>query len=337
MPNRILILSQPVINIGEAFVKKGAKMLLEDVFPEAEIVESSSYSSRLSRWAVGEGSRMRNVVSQGDLVEADIAVVVGCVLWPGAIAEFEQTIRHLSDSGVPVVALGVGGKNYADEAISDTKPRLEDIDALITRDSNAYDAYSDAFELAYDGIDCAFFLNDWYTPVDSNRTFTAVTCDAVEEPELAGENVIRPHHQPATLLHQASTPESVVKLLQRPRQRLPSRISNRIPGLKEWHFNKDVYQELRAGDLFVSEDPREYLFIYANAERVHTDRVHATIPSLVYHTPVKFYRKESPRAALFDGVVDEDGNGFYTLDNEAIENNREEQKEKVAEIFSWVS
>lgn len=71
--------------------------------------------------------------------------------------------------------------------------------------------------------------------------------------------------------------------------------------------------------MFVSDSPFEYLTLYANADKVYTDMVHATIPSLVYETPVKYYQIDDRRNA-FESLdyIYTDEFGFMTIDKRLL-------------------
>ena len=55
----------------------------------------------------------------------------------------------------------------------------------------------------------------------------------------------------------------------------------------------------------MSDCINDYLFLYANAKEVHTDRVHACVAALAYGNPAKLYYR-TRRAYLFRKVVDGD-------------------------------
>jgi len=54
-------------------------------------------------------------------------------------------------------------------------------------------------------------------------------------------------------------------------------------------------------NVFVSDLVTDYLFLYANADVVRSDRIHACLPALTYGNRAQFYF-DTPRANLFDRV-----------------------------------
>lgn len=53
----------------------------------------------------------------------------------------------------------------------------------------------------------------------------------------------------------------------------------------QYQYRKEYGNET----IMISDTPYDYLTLYANANHVYTDLVHATIVSLMYGTPVKYW------------------------------------------------
>ena len=58
-------------------------------------------------------------------------------------------------------------------------------------------------------------------------------------------------------------------------------------------------------NILISDCLEDYLFLYSNAKEVHSDKVHACVAAFAYGTPARLYY-DTPRAKLFDKVIDED-------------------------------
>lgn len=91
-----------------------------------------------------------------------------------------------------------------------------------------------------------------------------------------------------------------------------------------WHFQYTLDESktryLSKNNLFVSDSPYEYLTLYANADKVYTDMVHATITSLVYGTPVKYYRIDNRRNAFESlSYIHKDEDGFLYVDKKLLD------------------
>lgn len=95
---------------------------------------------------------------------------------------------------------------------------------------------------------------------------------------------------------------------------------------------KTAYDELKRGNLYVSDNIRDYLFMYSNANEVHADRIHACVPALVYGGKIKFYY-DTPRGRLFDGLVTQTNEGFEIIDGDALNQQKEELVQRTTNLF----
>lgn len=163
MPPRILLLKPQIVNIGNGFIAKGARAIIKEALPNAEIIESSAFSYYLSDVAVkngGDESIRRNTVGIGEFVDIDAAVLPGCVLYPQPLRRHLPLFKSLEENSTPVFIIGGGGNDYKLETQNAVIALLEEggVKGLITRDSSAYDAYANTVPDTYEGIDCAFLL-----------------------------------------------------------------------------------------------------------------------------------------------------------------------------------
>lgn len=299
---RILLLRTWVTNIGNGFIDKGARTLIEQAFPDAKIVESSGHPqstaiqqsdlllNRVGKYLPDQildtsagGSYQDRAVSVANFVDADIAVLPGCVLNDTGFDPYEPLLHSLSERGIPIYILGGGGGDYepGTRRLVNRVLQETDIRGLITRDSDAYECYNESVEYSYDGLDCAFWINDWHQPVRADREFEMLTFDKIDEPELplqSSESVVRTDHFP----------------FERPHGTLRQKTKRRL-------LQIEFFQQDRT---MVSDLLTDYLFFYANAAVTHSDRIHACVPTLVYGNEAQFWF-ETPRAALFEKVLDD--------------------------------
>ena len=327
MSYRILLLKPQLVNIGNGMIAKGAKALLERAFPESEIIESSAYPYFMSDIAVengGDEGLLNNTVGVGDYVDIDAAILPGCVLYPHPLRRHLPLFQRLNESSTPIFVVGAGGNDYEPDTQRAVSDLLEDagISGLITRDEPAYEAYSDVVPEAYSGMDCAFFIDEWYEPPEADRDFVTATFDKVEEPDFNDESrIVRPHHAPFDLLRDVYEGDGVVGSVLNAGRKFTS--DNEL---------ETAYDELRKNNLFVSDNIRDYVFFYANASEVHADRIHACVPGLMYGNKIKFYY-ETPRARLFDGMVDETDDGFEVIDEQILQEKKEKQTAWLSSLF----
>ncbi|AGB38772.1 polysaccharide pyruvyl transferase family protein [Natronococcus occultus] len=336
---KVVLLRTWLTNIGNGFIDKGARQIIEKALPNAEIVEVSGYpnyaaeqlNDGLSAGAPsivtntyhtlrnifdGEVDPKERMVNVSEFVDADVAVFPGCTLYPGALDLYENTLRELSNRGMKIVFLGAGGGNYLPETQRYVKSVLKDLDApiLITRDTTSHDIYSDLFAYSYNGIDCAFFIDEWYQPPDANRDFVVSTFDKSKEPDYIQQNyqtIIRPEHNPLGHSH--------------PFYGIPRRIVDRIR-------SPPVYNR---ENIFVSDTLEDYLFWFKNANITHSDRIHSCVPTLVYGNQAQFYY-DSPRGDLFENApLDGDiRNELVSVKKGDLEELKSEQVNKMEEFIS---
>ena len=320
-------------NIGNGFIDKGARALIQSALPDANIIEVSGYpnlvatrrktptlptdfgrrfSNNLQQNLSGSGGVQQNPLNIAELTDVDLAVLPGCTLYEHVLEPYRPVLERLHENDVPLILLGSGGGDYNPDTRKYVEEQLNYMEpaALITRDSTAFQHYAHLAEIAHDGIDCAFFIDEWHTPPKSTKPVTALTFDKIPEPSMkfdSEKQVFRPCH----------TPHGITIPFDRPLRRL-----------NQYRNTRNPFQD---NDRFVSDILTDYLFIYGNAEQTHSDRIHACVPALVYGNEAQFYY-ETPRAKLFDRVLDEDiQSSTVSLDKSKLEDMKKSQVEAFRE------
>lgn len=336
---RILLLKTWLINMGNGFIDKGAKIAIERAVPNAEVVEVGGYpnliadslagrrfpillrrmnrhSGTSSRQFRGKYWRLPQMMDISRLVDADVAVLSGCVLG-GTIRPYMRTLLELKKRNIPLILLGAGGMDYGPGTQDYVKKLFDQLQpsALLTRDLNAYEHYSHIVDFSYSGIDCAFFINDWYAPPPAREPFVVFVFDAAKEPQIdtGGLKVVRTSHIPFEGLFQGLT-QHFLQL-----------------GLR---YMTDFFSK---EDILVSDCLEDYLFLYANAKVTYSDRVHACVATLAYGNKARFYRRTA-RRSLFPQVLDHDINTeVVQLDKERIPKEKERQIAALREAIKGCS
>ncbi len=298
---KVLVLNTWIRNIGNGFIDKGAKECIKRAAVNAQIVDVSGYPDRtgyyddigpLKQLLVGLGlklqkkrryywARQQNTFNISEYIDGiDFAVLSGCILdW--SLLAYRLTLIELTKRGVPIVFLGAGGADYSYTAQKHICKIIEEVKpiALLTRDVNAFDIYSKFFNYASNGIDCGFFISDWYEPPKSSKPFLAATFDSTNEPDFdTNVPILRADHEPFDFSDLRST------ILQ---------------------YVLNSHKSKGKQNMLISDNLKDYLFLYANATEVHSDRVHACVAALSYGNKTKLYSK-TPRAALFRNILDLD-------------------------------
>lgn len=286
-------------NIGNAFIDLGSIQSLKMAAPKSTV----HFVSEFPRWLFGIQSRsakkrlfirfarklpewMREIpgikdsipkkVSENvrycfDLMSAiksDYAVVSGVMLCEEFIELFGPIFLKLKEDKVKIIINGGGGANYSDKEISEVRKFLERINpyAFISRDKQSFKNYQDLAEHSLNGIDCAFFTNNYFTPAKLKLPkYVILNFDYHPEPKLNIQDrlIIRTHH-------------------------------SCWGGISKRYLGKN--------NLFISGTPDGYLNLYANTEALYSDRVHACVATLAFGHPCRLYYAEIPRASLLDRV-----------------------------------
>ena len=223
--------------------------------------------SRVHDWALKADKSLENLFDLGLYMKADYAVISGCVLNDYTVRRYGSTLLNLKRKNVKIIFNGVGGSSYRTSELNIIRKFLRKIKpyAFISRDVQAFKNYQDLARYSYNGVDCAFFVNDFFQPVELELPkYAVLTFDQQPEPNLRLDYdlIIRTHH----------------KLL------------GRIP--KEY-FDKP--------NTLISDSVEDYFNIYANADVLHSDRVHACVATLSFGRACKLYH-ETVRSLLLDRV-----------------------------------
>ena len=228
---------------------------------------NSFINSKLNISEIEVNKIFKNFLDLSLHFNSDFAVLSGCILDWYLIRQFGATLLNLKNKNIKIIINGGGGSSYNEKVINKVRGFLKKINpyAFISRDEVAFRNYQDLAKYSYNGIDCAFFINDYFTPAKLEMPkYCVFTFDRQPEPEIEVKDrlIVRTHHY-----HYCDPPKS--------------------------YFEKP--------NTLISNLPEDYLNLYANAEAVYSDRVHACVVALSYGTPCKLYHK-TPRALLFDRI-----------------------------------
>lgn len=249
-------------NIGNAVIGLGAMALLQAAVPEARVINLSG----MARWFFGD-RHVHNALDVAGICRCDLAVFGGMCMCEEFVRVSGPTILQLRRRGVPILLLGGGARAYdADEqkVFARFLAEVQPV-AVITRDQATYEAYARAVQPCVGGIDCGFFVSLAYQPVAVDYPpYVAVNFDSTRIPNLDfnGKAVIYTHHD-------CWGPVPVA------RKAKPNTV--------------------------ISDLPYDYLTLYANAECVYSDRVHACVAALAYGRKAQLFHS-TPRGGLFEAV-----------------------------------
>lgn len=219
---------------------------------------------------------IKNALDLLNLVRADYFIASGMILSIEFFNIFYPFLLELKRRSIKIVFYGVGGLDYQNAEVVEIRKKIKEIGpyALISRDSIAYSHYKDLAVHSYDGIDCAFFLNELpiFQEFDVNLSdYIVFNFDKYEyldkylEPKFGNHRIVRTSH----------------------------------------FFHKNPKSRFNKEDMLISDSPFDYLLLYGHAKEVHADRVHACVSALSFGNPCRLYTN-IPSAALFTKIGAED-------------------------------
>ena len=99
-------------------------------------------------------------------VDSDYVVFSDMALREQFIRFFGPIFFRLKGREVGILINGAGGETYSPREISDFRKFLKAIDpyAFISRDEQSFKNYEDLAQYSHDGVDCEFFISDYFTP-----------------------------------------------------------------------------------------------------------------------------------------------------------------------------
>lgn len=285
-------------NVGEAFIDIGGMELTKRIF--GDDCHMACLSAMTNYYVNNAPIGKRRLLSKdvptkpiefkmSDHLNADYVVIPGMVGTQEFLnAPSRKMIDKLVEKGCRPVFLGLGGEKYNQDEIEALRTYFKQIKPalIISRDDDVYKQYKDVAPCVK-GVDCAFWTVDVFDPRGfTDSDYDVVTFNRSEEPEIFKD----------------------AKNVVRP-----------------WHMQYQYRKEYSNETILISDTPYDYLTVYANARKVYTDLVHATIVSLMYGTPVKYWQN-GKRYKCFYALKDIEQNGEYlSVSEESLKN----QKNKI--------
>lgn len=294
-------------NIGEAFIDIGAMALLQKIFPKAQLINISDMNLRyfdLVSRREGITNPYNNVLSKFHMFEyfsGEYFVLSGMF----ASNEFldddsSRRISEYSKQGKKIIFLGLGACSYSEKELERFKKYIEEIQPIliVSRDDITYENLKDIAP-TIKGIDCAFWIKDVYDPRNATvRDYNIVAYNRSPEPEIF------------------KSFDNIIRV---------------------YHMNWGISSKYFRDNMFMSDTPYDYLTLYANASRVYTDLVHATIASLQYGKHVKFERVDN-RGYVIDAVCGKmDRGGFLYIGERELEERKKIIEEEIRDAVINIS
>ena len=277
-------------NVGEAFIDIGVKSIINNIAAKHSEIKFAAISPMSNYYLNAIGYRENKKYNAFDPTQwlvPDVCIFAGMY----GTAKFADShtleiARNIKRAGGKIAFLGFGAEQYDDKERNVVIKVLEELKPLllVTRDEKTYMLYKDYVD-CIKGLDCAFWVNDDYMPVNmKSKKYVVSTFNRSDETDDVAcmDNLIHPWHM-------------------------------------QYSLDNKKTRYLSKKNLMISDSPYEYLTLYANADRVYTDLVHATVASLAYGTPVKYYQIDE-RRDVFESLeyLKYDNEGFMSVDMDEL-------------------
>jgi len=305
-----------ITNMGNAFLDLG----LVELINQASQNYQCYVLSNTQRWIFDRVSKLLEFMTRGkkasasifklqQFVAADFVAIHGACLGMDWIKLHGEKISALVKRGAKLLIIGGGmtSKAYRDKKdIKETKRFLEKVKpyVLVSRDEITFETFKEFAEYSYNGIDCAFFINDAVKPPHLDcPPYVVFNFDKSKEPNIdtilpdKDVRIVRTHH---SYFYSFKT--------------LPS------------YYTKD--------NVLISDIPYDYLAIYANTCATYSNRIHACVATVSYGKPARLFT-DNPRSFLFERVgLGEITRELAVLDKRRVQEEKRRQIEFLRAILS---
>ncbi|PKM82462.1 MAG: hypothetical protein CVU89_05515 [Firmicutes bacterium HGW-Firmicutes-14] len=333
-------------NIGNAFVNLGAinsiKLALgEDV----DIYHFGGLSSFLFR----KHNYPQNNLNISDYTYFDYVVIGGMTQCVENFEAAEIILNNFLKNGTKIIISGGGAGLYNDEEVQKVREWMKKIPiyGFISRDTYSYEKYSDLACYSLDGIDSAFFISDNFIPLPLVISeFNVLNFDFKEEPVL--KNVIGEDKRVKT---SRNTFEKIIKIGKRLVKKILGRDTSQEESYERITLDMDgriVFRthhvpwptdtpeiQFQKKNTLISDLPSDYLSLYAQANTVYSERIHACIATLSFGNKAMLFGKKNPRLRMFERVgAGEIINKPVKVDMKLLDNLKKQQVEFLSNILT---
>lgn len=297
-------------NVGESFVDIGAIEMIKKIFPGAQIANISNMSCYYVPPIKSKMSlvkKRKSIDNQYELLdtlrflEFDVLVLAGMFMSEGHLqGKVSEFVRRTARAGKKIIFLGLGEESgINDNSINLYKEYLEYVCPVLvaTRDKKTYEHLRGGNYPLIQGLDAAFWVRDGYDPRGfSKEKYDIVSYCRTDEPAIFSKQW-------------------------------------KYPIIRVWHMQWEAQNHVFANKTFISDIPFDYITLYANAHRVYTDLVHATIISLQFGKKVDYSFFDN-RSDAFNDIecIQREGKTIF-IDESDLERIKEQEINLIKEFL----
>lgn len=281
-------------NVGEAFIDLGSHVLIKQIFGSPVRMV---FATDMTEWYIEKNKNIKSIkglyvkqffpgwfknkysckaMDLFSLYDTEYLILSGMFACEAFLkTSASNAVMELAKQGMKVIFLGLGGLHYDRKEVEIFTKYLKQVKPylIMTRDEETFHSYKDNFN-CINGLDCGFWVTDAVGNLKgmAKKDYDIVTFNRSKEP--AGYK-------------DANWDTTIIR---------PD------------HFQYDFHLGKMRNHLMISDSPYDYISLYANARKVYTDLVHATVIALQFGIPVEFYPVDK-RAFLFKNLSHMEKNG----------------------------
>lgn len=310
-------------NIGNAFFQLGGYHVLRSILSDATFSFINEKPGYPQYWNP-RGGNPRDYFDMASAVKSDYLVLMGPMFRPETMGIWGESLEIIVNQGTRLIFLGVGAMRYEPEYVEQYRTFLKKFPPylFVSRDNESYEKLGDLAQFAYDGIDMAFFIPDFF-PIAGFANlppYVALNFDKIPEPEFAilSEGSPKVDQEKALKQFEFNHQTWIVKqehwrthLARRSRYTMllesilfkgnQSKMIGDYPIVRTDHRYTPIIgrRTYRYPNVMVNDTPYPYFEIYGNAQLILSDRLHACVMGMAYGKSAMVF-SESPRLRLLE-------------------------------------
>jgi hypothetical protein len=310
-------------NIGNAFFQLGGYHVLKSIVPDATFSFINEKPGYPQYWNP-RGGNPRDYFDMASAVRSDYLVLMGPMFRPETMDIWGDSLEKIVAQGTRLIYLGIGAMRYEPEYIELYRTFLKKFPAYIfaSRDHESYEKLGDLAQYAYDGIDLAFFIPDFFpiTGFTNLPPYVALNFDKIPEPEFVILNnstsigdqakalkkfefngqtwIVKQENWRTRLARRSRYTMLLESIIFKGNQ---NKMLGDYPIVRTDHRYTPIIgrRTYRYPNVMVNDTPYPYFEIYGNAELILSDRLHACVMGMAYGKSAMVF-SESPRLRLLE-------------------------------------